>query len=91
MSFDEILIKVGVVLAFALNGAVIFTLMDVKASASWMQRRPGPSSCWIRGFIFPLAEVIKFIQKEDIIPTKVDKTIFKLLQLSSYFQYLDFL
>ena len=58
MSFGtEILIKVGVVLAFALNGAVIFTLMDVKGSAL-MQRRPGPLHVGVRGFIFPLAEVI---------------------------------
>ena len=78
MSFGtEILVKVGAVLAFALNGAIIFTLMDVKASA-WMQRRPGPLHVGLRGLLFPLAEVIKFIQKEDIVPTKVDKTIFKL-------------
>jgi len=42
------------------------------------RRRPGPLHVGLRGLIFPLAEVIKFIQKEDIIPSKVDKTIFKL-------------
>ena len=51
--------------------------MCIRDSA-WMQRRPGPLHVGLRGFIFPLAEVIKFIQKEDIVPTKVDKTIFKL-------------
>ena len=37
----EVLIKVGFLAAVALNGAIIFTIMDVKG-ASWMQRRPGP-------------------------------------------------
>ena len=38
---SQILVTAGIVLAFALNGAVIFTILDVKG-ASWMQRRPGP-------------------------------------------------
>jgi NADH-quinone oxidoreductase subunit H len=42
-----------------------------------MQRRPGPLHVGLRGFIFPLAEILKFVQKEDIIPTDVDKPIFK--------------
>ena len=37
----EVLIKVGFLAIAALNGAIIFTIMDVKG-ASWMQRRPGP-------------------------------------------------
>lgn len=72
----DVLIKVGFVALAALNGAVIFTIMDVKG-ASWMQRRPGPLHVGLRGFIFPLAEILKFVQKEDIIPTEVDKPVFK--------------
>ena len=37
----DVLIKVGFLALAALNGAIIFTIMDVKG-ASWMQRRPGP-------------------------------------------------
>jgi NADH-quinone oxidoreductase subunit H len=73
---SEILVKAGIVLAFALNGAVIFTILDVKG-ASWMQRRPGPLHVGLRGFIFPLAEIIKFFQKEDITPKNVDTAVFK--------------
>ena len=72
----EVLIKVGFLAIAALNGAVIFTIMDVKG-ASWMQRRPGPLHVGLRGFIFPLAEILKFVQKEDIIPTEVDRPVFK--------------
>jgi len=72
----DVLIKVGFVALAALNGAVIFTIMDVKGS-SWMQRRPGPLHVGLRGFIFPLAEILKFVQKEDIIPTDVDRPVFK--------------
>ncbi len=73
---SEVLIKVGFLAIAALNGAVIFTIMDVKG-ASWMQRRPGPLHVGLRGFIFPLAEILKFVQKEDIIPTEVDRPVFK--------------
>ena len=72
----DVLIKVGFLAIAALNGAVIFTIMDVKG-ASWMQRRPGPLHVGLRGFIFPLAEILKFVQKEDIIPTEVDRPVFK--------------
>ena len=44
----EVLIKVGFLAIAALNGAIIFTIMDVKG-ASWMQRRPGPLHVGLRG------------------------------------------
>jgi NADH-quinone oxidoreductase subunit H len=36
-----------------------------------------PLHVGLRGFIFPLAEILKFVQKEDIIPTEVDRPVFK--------------
>ncbi len=72
----DVLVKVGFLALAALNGAIIFTIMDVKG-ASWMQRRPGPLHVGLRGFIFPVAEILKFVQKEDIIPTEVDRPVFK--------------
>ena len=86
----DVLVKVGFLALAALNGAVIFTIMDVKG-ASWMQRRPGPLHVGLRGFIFPLAEILKFVQKEDIIPTEVDSQYFNGLRLMLWFLVLLFL
>lgn len=44
--------------------------------ASWIQDRRGPNRVGFWGFLQPLADGIKFILKEDIIPANVDKPIF---------------
>ena len=78
MSFGlELILKVAVVAAIAPIMALALTIIEIKGSA-YMQRRPGPLHVGLRGFIFPIAEVIKFIQKEDIIPSQADKTVFKM-------------
>jgi len=78
MSFGlELIIKIAIVAAIAPAMALALTIIEIKGSA-YMQRRPGPLHVGLRGFIFPIAEVIKFIQKEDIIPTQADKKVFKM-------------
>ena len=78
MSFGlELILKVAVVAAIAPIMALALTIIEIKGSA-YMQRRPGPLHVGLRGFIFPIAEVIKFIQKEDIVPSQADKTVFKM-------------
>jgi NADH-quinone oxidoreductase subunit H len=49
-----------------------------------MQNRVGPAFTGPRGILQPLADVIKLLTKEDIVPTGARKTVFKLAPILAF-------
>jgi NADH-quinone oxidoreductase subunit H len=71
----------------ALYGLLIVTvLMTVTAWSIWferkfagrMQSRVGPTLVGYAGLLQPLADAVKLLQKEDILPEKADRALFNL-------------
>lgn len=65
------------VLAAVLLPAGLFVNLFLFKMVSWMQSRLGPMEAGPYGQLQLLAEVGKFIQKEDIVPDQADRRLFK--------------
>ena len=70
-----ILVKVLVVFAATLLTVLMMVYAERRVSA-FMQGRLGPNRVGPQGLLQPIADGIKFLMKEDIIPAGVDKPIF---------------
>ena len=64
------------VLVFVILGAGTFVIDFLFKMMSYMQSRLGPSEAGPYGSIQLLAEVGKFLQKEDIVPERADRRLF---------------
>ena len=75
LSFTIILVKVLVVFGATMFSILVMIYAERRVSA-FMQGRIGPNRVGPQGILQPIADGIKFLMKEDIIPEAVDKPIF---------------
>jgi NADH-quinone oxidoreductase subunit H len=68
-------IKVLIILGVLLTAVAYYTFSERKFSA-FMQDRVGPNRAGPFGLLQPLADGVKFIMKEDVIPFHVDKVLY---------------
>ncbi|HVM51589.1 MAG TPA: complex I subunit 1 family protein [Acidimicrobiales bacterium] len=76
--WQETVLKVVGVLAAVLIPAGAFVQLFLFKMVSHLQSRLGPMEAGPHGSLQAIAEVGKFIQKEDIIPERADRFVFKL-------------
>ena len=76
------LVQIVAVMAFTLFNCAYLTYYERKALGH-MQQRVGPMATGPHGILQPLADGIKLMFKEDIIPTMADKPVFILAPLMS--------
>lgn len=72
-----LVIPAAAMVAFILANAMYLQLMERKVLAH-MQGRLGPMRTGWHGILQPVADAVKFIMKEDIIPAKADKWVFSI-------------
>ena len=70
-------VKCSVIYGGLLATAALMTLAERKVSA-WMQYRIGPNRVGPGGLLQPLADGIKFIFKEEVMPDGANKALFRL-------------
>ena len=77
ISFSIICVKVILVFAITMLTVLIMIYAERRISA-FMQGRLGPNRVGPQGLLQPIADGIKFLMKEDVIPAGVDKPVYLL-------------
>src|SRR3954451_4057122 len=75
--WQQTAIKLIVVAILVPTTALILGIVFLFKVMSWMQSRKGPQEAGPRGLLQLLADGAKFVQKEDVIPDRADRFVFK--------------
>ena len=78
----EVLIK-GSVVALGVQGACAYLVLAERRISSYIQDRIGPNRCGPFGLIQPLADAVKLLFKEDIVPDHVNRVFYILAPIIS--------
>ena len=78
------LLHIGVIIGVILFSVAYLTYFERKIMAA-MQQRQGPMTVGPFGLLQPLADGIKLLTKETIIPTKANKVVFVLAPMITFF------
>ena len=68
----------GFIVLNAIIGAVTYVTLLERKFAARMQSRIGPYRVGPHGLLQPIADALKLMMKEDIIPTAADRRVFNL-------------
>jgi len=79
--WQQTTIKVLVVAVLVPTTALILGIVFLFKVMSWMQSRLGPQEAGPRGLLQLLADGVKFLQKEDLVPDRADRIVFKMAPL----------
>src|SRR5437588_7738003 len=71
------ILTIAVVVGAILGTCAYLILLERKISA-WVQDRIGPNRVGPAGLLQPIADGLKFLLKEDVIPDRVDKLLYML-------------
>lgn len=71
----------GLLLVFIILTGFAYTTLLERKFIAYFQQRVGPNRVGPGGFLQPLADAIKLIFKEDIIPEKADKAVYYMAPL----------
>lgn len=63
---------------------VVFAILFERKVIGWIQVRNGPNRVGPWGMFQTVADVLKLLMKEDIVPTKVDKFLFLIAPIIAY-------
>ena len=70
-----VLFLCGIMGFVGLNAA--YLVWVERKGAAWFQRRPGPTEVGYAGLLQPIADAIKLLSKQILVPKGVDRTLFR--------------